>query len=503
MLVPYCFSGTLFRASFEKWMDPVMAQIDIGDLQLDVVQKGVTRQQALFNLIRDKIFRRLWSSGGQLPSTRKLAEALGVSRNTVIGAYDQLVAEGYIESRTGAGYYVTVTVPDDYVQTCLPTPTVGRDPAVKESFNRPFAPGVPDLQHFPYQKWQRLLCQHVSRPILAGQNDIQGLYDLRCALAEYLASSRSVDCDASRIIITSGAQQGLFIAAQALLTKQSTILVENPGYKQMEKVLARSAAKVRLMSVEPELGLDIDSMVEQQATAIYITPSNQYPLGTTLNTSQRLQLIHWAKENEGWIIEDDYDSEFQFAHRPYTSLQGLASQQKDQANVVYIGTLSKVMLPSLRLGYMVVPTSLVEECLLIKDAMSGDTPIHTQAALADFISGGDLLRHIRKMRRLYQQKYQWVCECVERNLGERWKVISQAAGLHVTLMNTKKIVETELVERVAEKGVTIRELSQYEYAESPIREYSAIVLGFGNASLEQIEQGIVIIAECYAQLEKR
>lgn len=480
-----------------------MAQIDVGDLQLDVVKKGMTRQQVLFNLIRDKIFRRLWNAGGQLPSTRKLSEALGVSRNTVIGAYEQLMAEGYIESRVGAGYYVSVTVPDDYVQTSPVISVRGDAPAVDGMLNRPFSLGVPDLQHFPYQKWQRLLCQHVSRPMLAGQNDIQGLYDLRCALADYLASSRSVECDSSRIIITSGAQQGLFIAVQAILQAKDTILVENPGYKQMEKVLARFSAQVHLMAVTPEQGLDVDSVVEQQAKALYITPSNQYPLGTTLNTNQRFQLIHWVKENEGWIIEDDYDSEFQFAHRPYTSLQGLASQQKEQANVIYIGTLSKVMLPSLRLGYMVVPASLVEECLLIKDAMSGDSPVHTQAALADFISGGDLLRHIRKMRRLYQQKYQWVCECVERELGSSWKVISQAAGLHVTLMHSEKIAEEKLVKLAANKGVTIRALSQYEYAESPAREYSAIVLGFGNASLEQIQSGVRVIAECYRQLVER
>ncbi|HAS6780497.1 TPA: aminotransferase class I/II-fold pyridoxal phosphate-dependent enzyme, partial [Vibrio parahaemolyticus] len=169
------------------------------------------------------------------------------------------------------------------------------------------------------------------------------------------------------------------------------------------------------------------------ADALYITPSNQYPMGTTLNTEQRGKIINWAVEQSSWIIEDDYDSEFQFAHRPYTSLQGLAAQMGRDDRVLYVGSFSKVMFNGLRLGYLVVPERLVEQCLVVKDALSGDSPTHTQEALADFITEGGLLRHIRKMRRLYKTKHEQMHVSIQQHFGDRVCVVSQAAGLHVTL----------------------------------------------------------------------
>ncbi|MCG7587068.1 PLP-dependent aminotransferase family protein, partial [Photobacterium sp. OFAV2-7] len=342
-----------------------MQPIDIGDFALS--PHSETLQQALFEAVRSRIMNGLWCNGGKLPSTRKFADALDISRNTVIAAYDQLAAEGYIESRKGSGFFVMLNIPDRYIQmdsgsvlkmekSQHSTRQLTQQALTSfSSLNQPFAPGIPDLKVFPYNKWQRVVQRHLTRPLLSGHSDLQGLPSLRQALSDYLSSSRSVDCEPGRIIITSGAQQALSIAIMATLKPGHKVMIENPGYAQVRKALELSRAELSPVTVSPYHGLRLDEVRQQHADALYITPSNQYPLGTSLNTEQRLVLIEWANQHNSWIIEDDYDSEFQFAHRPYTSLQGLASQAGGMNRCIYIGSFSKTMFNALRIGYMVVP----------------------------------------------------------------------------------------------------------------------------------------------------
>ncbi|NUW70115.1 PLP-dependent aminotransferase family protein [Vibrio coralliilyticus] len=471
-----------------------MALIDIGDLTL--LGGASTLQQQLFHAIRAKIVKSLWPLQGKLPSTRKLASELNVSRNTVTAAYEQLLAEGYVESKQGSGFYVAVELPDKYVPA---TVTQGTSSVESNCFdiNSSFAPGVPDLSQFPLGKWQRLLQRHVLRPVLLGNQNIQGSEALRVALSDYLSSSRSVHCSAQRIIVTSGAQQALTIAMAATLAQGEKVLMEQPGYAQMTKVLELNQYQLEPLTVHQETGFELSDVLKSTARALYITPSNQYPMGTTINTENRLKLIEWAASNQGWIIEDDYDSEFQFAHRPYTSLQGLAGQMGLYEHVIYIGSLSKVMFNGLRLGYMVVPDNLIQRCLEIKDAMSGDSPSHTQEALADFIAEGHLLRHIRKMRRLYKQKHEIVSQAIEQAFGGQVTIISQAAGLHVTLKWNGGIDEQEWVGRAAKQGIVLRPLSYYEHNKESHREWQAVVLGFGNTPLQEIEPGIQALARLF------
>jgi GntR family transcriptional regulator/MocR family aminotransferase len=218
-----------------------------------------------------------------------------------------------------------------------------------------------------------------------------------------------------------------------------------------------------------------------------------------------LSLIEWAAENKRWIIEDDYDSEFQFAHRPYTSLQGLASEIGFDQQVIYVGSFSKVMFNGLRLGYLVVPDTLLESCLAIKDATSGDSPTHTQEALADFIREGDLLRHIRKMRRLYKQKHQRMTEAICEHFADRVEVISQPAGLHITLKWQGRVDEDQWVEKALQSGIVMRAMNYYEnnpetYEYQNQRGWGSVVLGFGNVELEKIEPNIYKIAEIFDSL---
>ncbi|MGF1735527.1 PLP-dependent aminotransferase family protein [Photobacterium satsumensis] len=472
--------------------------IDIGDLTLST-GKGA-KQEKLFHAVRGKVVSGLWPKGGKLPSTRELAKALSLSRNTIIGAYEHLLAEGYIESRQGSGYFVSVELPEHYLlankstkDSATPLPMAAGD------INRPFAPGIPDLAKFPYTKWQKLLQRHASRPSLLGNQSIQGSEALRSALSNYLATSRSVLCNPGRIIITAGAQQALSIALMATMKKQDTVLMEHPGYIQARKIISLMGYGHQAVEVKEHSGLDIQQVVASDAKALYVTPSNQYPMGTTLNTEDRLQLIDWAVKGKRWIIEDDYDSEFQFAHRPYTSMQGLAGQMGWDNHVIYVGSFSKVMFNGLRLGYLVVPESLVPTCLMIKDAVTGDSPTHTQAALADFISEGDLLRHIRKMRRLYKAKHQMVCESVEQHFNGDIEVISQAAGLHVTLKWHTGIDENTWVARANDAGITIRALNYYEQAKSGQRGWHSVVLGFGNIALDEINTKIKLLSRMFYQ----
>ncbi|MCC4223076.1 PLP-dependent aminotransferase family protein [Vibrio campbellii] len=471
-----------------------LSLIDIGDLHLK--ESDGTRQQALFFAIREKVVQGLWAKNGKLPSTRKLSQELELSRNTVIAAYEQLVAEGYLNSQKGSGFYVAVELPEQY----LPEPSsikTGSSPKTNFDINRAFAPGVPDLEAFPMAQWQKLLARHMSRTCLLGNQDIQGSWALRCALADYLASSRSVNCSPERIIITSGAQQALSIATMVALKQGDKVLMEQPGYAQMRKLIQFQQYQFEPLLVREKLGFAVEAVTSSDADALYITPSNQYPMGTTLNTEQRGKIINWAVEQSRWVIEDDYDSEFQFAHRPYTSLQGLAAQMGRDDRVLYVGSFSKVMFNGVRLGYLVVPERIVEQCLVVKDALTGDSPTHTQEALADFITEGGLIRHIRKMRRLYKTKHEQMCLAVEKHFGDRVKVISQAAGLHITLKWLQGVDEHEWTQRAKSKGIVLRPLSFYEHSDFRTRDWQGAVLGYGNVALNEIDALVEQLSELF------
>ncbi|WP_028023935.1 MocR-like pyridoxine biosynthesis transcription factor PdxR [Enterovibrio calviensis] len=494
-----------------------MQLIDVGDLSLNPTMPS--KQSALYSAIQEKILSGQWPTKAKLPSSRLLAQELMVSRNTVTAVYEQLKAEGYIESRRGAGFFIQLVNPESYLltQPLDAANTAAQASQTKQTVhakltktthtlnvrekNRPFATGVPDLVAFPYRKWTRALQSHADRLAIAGQNDIQGSHNLRAALSEYLSISRSVDAPSHRIITTLGAQQALYIAMSAVLERGDEVMMENPGYVQMRKVLNRCDATLSYLPFSIENGVDISPLETFEGKAIYLTPSNQYPMGTSIDTNRRKQCIDWAVRKQRWVIEDDYDSEFQFANRPYPSLQGLAAKfYGAEANVIYIGTFSKTLLPAIRVGYMVVPESLVEKCLNIKDAIGGDTPIHVEEALAEFIRSGDYLRHIRRMRNLYQGKQQFFVEQLREKFGDHVEVLSQDAGLHVTFRWKSGPDAITVKHALAEQGITIRTLDYYcdPKAMNTMEEWihRALVAGFGNSSREDIVTGINALAEC-------
>ncbi|USD67196.1 PLP-dependent aminotransferase family protein [Vibrio sp. SCSIO 43136] len=448
-----------------------------------------TRQVALYQAIRKKIVTGLWAINGKLPSTRALASQLGISRNTVISAYEQLQSEGYIRSQPGAGYYVAIDRHDPYQQEKSSSAPYQEKPL---SLSHGFAPGVADFEVFPYKLWRRILNHHLDRASLMGSQDLQGDPKLRQAIADYLASSRSVVCKPEQLIITSGAQQALTLAALAVHPKGQSIYLEEPGYRQMAKVLQCLGIARRSLRVDIKQGVQLENLENGRRDSVYITPSNQYPLGSSISLEKRLAILDWARKNGSLIIEDDYDSEFQFAHKPIPSLQGLAAQTCPDVDIAYVGSLSKVMFNSLRLGYLVVPEKFVSEVVSVKDALSGDTPAHTQAALAEFIQQGHLLRHIRKMRKLYEQKNQQMQSSIRKHLSSKVTIVSQFAGLHVTVVANHDINEQQLVLDADNLGIIIRPLSVYYNGKNKKK---GIVLGYGNVALSEIDSKIAQIAK--------
>jgi GntR family transcriptional regulator/MocR family aminotransferase len=481
--------------------------IEIGDLRIKKDRANL--QVQLFNAIRDKIISGEWPKAHKLPSTRLLALELKVSRNTVIAAYNQLSQEGFIKAYKGSGYRVAVSKLDPFMQES------GIDSSIQntnhnqsaQDFNRAFSPGIPDLAQFPNQTWQRILNHHSGRKNLFGIQDLQGLSELREGICQHLKSARSVQATRDMIVITNGAQEALFIAMKLVTQLNDSVLIEDPGYRQARQAADLAGLSIEPMPITPTKGIELANLAESRAKLIYTTPSNQYPLGTSITTKQRLQLLEWAQLNQGWIIEDDYDSEFQFEHRPFTSIQGLSCKAKLENRVIYIGSFSKIMSNGIRLGYLVLPPALVEKAQKIKSAVSGQSNTLTQAAMAEFIGDGHLVRHIRKMRKLYHAKYQQLSHSIQNHFNGELQIVSQAAGLHITTIWEPEgfVTETQFVELASELEVTVRPLSYYfNHNSENKRDWHGVVFGFGNVSVNDIETLIAALASrVYSSLSNR
>src|SRR5271156_1474240 len=377
----------------------------------------------LYEWFRRAILAGQLRPGQRVPSTRNLAAELKVSRIPVSSAYEQLQAEGYLETFVGAGTCVVRSIPDDALK-----PSLGKMPDASRQASKSRAPrkvsrrvellrsppqtwsnklvafrvSLPALEHFPTGIWSKLVNRHARRPTrqLLAYGDAKGYMPLREAIAEYLGAVRAVRCDASQVLVTTGSQLGLQLSGQVLLDANDRVWVEEPGYSAARQALAMAGAKLVPVPVDNE-GLDVAEGIRRarNARAVYITPSHQYPLGVTMTATRRMLLLHWAMRSGAWIIEDDYDSEYRLEGRPIASLQGLDTD----ARVIYIGTFSKVMFPALRLGYMVVPEDLVAAFAAARDATDQFSSTLYQAVMADFIREGHFARHIRRMRVLYME----------------------------------------------------------------------------------------------------
>jgi len=441
---------------------------------------GAPLYRQLYDGVRGAILSGLLPAGTRLPSTRTLAAELGVSRTTVVTAFEQLLAEGYLDGRVGSGTFVAKSLPEELLSVreraerepgptgsghrlsgrgtlLAATPTT----AVRDRGSpRAFRPGVPALDEFPDAVWRRIAARVWRRPSggLLGYGDPAGYRPLREAIAGYLGASRAVRCVPEQVIVVSGSQQALDLAARVLLDPGDAVWIEDPGYMGARGALSGAGARLVPVPVDGE-GLDVKEGIEREPEArlVCVTPSHQYPLGVTMSLSRRLELLGWANRSGAWVVEDDYDSEYRYTGRPLEALQGLDTE----GSVLYVGTFSKVLFPALRLGYLVVPPDLTDAFVAARELTDRHPPTVDQAILADFIAEGHFLRHLRRMRALYAGRQAALVEEASHGLRGLLDVNPAAAGMHLVGWLPPGEDDREASRRAADGGVEAPPLSLY------------------------------------------
>lgn len=450
---------------------------------------GVPLHRQLFHGLRDGILARRLPPGTRLPSSRALAAAHGVSRNTVAIAYDQLRAEGFVRGAERSGTFVAVALPDQ-------PPARVRGPAVRprtapppfaprvEDLHRhglqgwdssrvvPFRAGVPALDLFPRRLWASLTAAawRDSRLPL-GYGDAEGLPALREAIAEYVTGARGARCETAQVLVTSGAQQALEVAARAVVEPGAQVWVEEPGYPGARAALRNAGAELVPVPVDDE-GLQVDEGERRApgARVVVVAPSHQYPSGATMSVSRRLALLEWARRRNAWVIEDDYDSEFRYGSRPLPCLQGLDADGR----VIYIGTFSKTLFPALRLGYLVAPHGRTPAFAMLRAVNDRHSPTADQAVLARFLADGHYARHVRRMRKVYEERQAALVQAAAA-WGGVLDVAPAAAGLHLLGWLPPGVSDVAAERAAVDAGLMVAALSRYAVAR-PAR--GALMLGY-------------------------
>jgi len=437
--------------------------------------------------------------GQRIPSTRGLASEIGVSRFPVLNAYAQLLAEGYFESRVGAGTVVSSSLPDQLTssQPSSTTNLAARPGPRSVARRSPILPGIEAMpwmrnwgafrvgqvafDQFPLHIWSTLVvrrCRGMDAQS-AHYGNLMGSVALREAIANYLKIARSVRCEAEQVMIVNGSQQALEIATRVLLNLGSRVWMEEPGYNLARDVFALNGCQVIPVPVDTE-GLDVAAGIRKcrKAQAAFVTPSHQFPLGVTMSASRRLQLVDWAQHSGSWIIEDDYDSEYRYESLPIASLQGLDANSR----VIYVGTFSKVLFPSLRLGYLVIPPDLLDRFHMCRRVMDLGPPTFIQEVLADFIGEGHFARHIRRMRVLYGELRRTLVNQLNQDLGAIVEVVGDEAGMHLAVLLISGHRDVEVAKRAVRQNLSLWPLSPSYLGEAR----QGFILGFGATTMQEI-----------------
>ena len=462
-------------------------------------KSSLSLQRQIYDSCRSAIVEARLRPGQRLPSSRVLAAEIGVSRFPVLNAYAQLMAEGYIESRIGAGTVVSASLPEHLIPS---GPGKAKSVAARSGPRRvasrcqlpPPAATFPWLSHygafrvgqvafdkFPRQIWSSLIA-HRCRADNAESvhyGDLMGSPALRRAVANYLRTARSVRCEAEQVLIVNGSQQALELTARVLLNHGDRVWVEEPSYPLARDVFTLNGCQLVPVPVDAE-GLNVADGIRKfrNARTAFVTPSHQFPLGVTMSASRRLQLVEWAQSAGAWIIEDDYDSEYRYESLPIASLQGL----DPNARVIYIGTLSKVLFPALRMGYIVVPPDLVEPFFTVRRVMDLGMPTFFQDVLADFIDQGHFARHIRRTRVVYADLRRELVENLSKMLGSSLTPVGDEAGMHIAVMLPDGSRDTEIAGRAARHNLSLWPLSRMYLGEPR----QGFILGFGGVAKEEI-----------------
>lgn len=442
--------------------------------------------------------------GQMVPSSREFAADHGISRFPVLHAYAQLMAEGYLEARAGAGTYIASNLPERLMSVAADTRpkrngvvgprNVSRRsrlyPAVDLHRNSriwgPFRVHQPAFEHFPFRIWSALINRHSRNPSARVIHDIDpmGSRRFREAICDYLRSSRAVHCEPDQIMVVSGSQQALDITARVLLDSGDSVWVEEPGYRLGLAVFEAAGCRLVPVPVDTEgMSVALGISLKKDAKAALVTPSHQYPLGSTMSASRRMQLLDWAQSCGSWIIEDDYDSEFRYESRPISSLQGMDSN----ARVIYIGTFSKVLFPSVRVGYIVIPNDLVERFAAVRLAMDIFPPYLHQEVLADFMVDGHFGAHVRKMRQVYKERRRALVDCIEQEFKGELEIHGAEAGMHLAVTLPEGYSDTEIAARAANDGLLLYAISPCYRGKPALQGF---ILGFGSTYIEDMPASV-------------
>ncbi len=459
----------------------------------------------IYQQIRAAILDGRLRAGELLPPSRELAERLRVARNTVSVTYDRLAGEGFVTGKVGAGTFVSTALlpprqPGDQSDVDAAAgplrPRAGWDTipdppnpaAVEPPFD--FRPGLPDARLFPYETWRRLVSRELHpRGVGNGAyGDPAGHAGLRTAIARHIGVSRGVRADAADIVITNGIQQAIDLVGRVLLDPGVCVAVEDPGYPPPRALLASLGARVVSVPVDAE-GLVVDALPDD-ARLVYVSPSHQCPLGMAMSLRRRMALLAWTARQDAAIVEDDYDSEFRFAGHP---IEPLHSLDRD-GRVIYVGSFSKSLLPSLRLGFLVAPPSLHRALRTAKCLTDWHTPLPTQAALARLIDEGKFARHVRKMRAVYQARHRRITDVLKRDFAGVLEPIPSAAGLHLSAVCPVGTVAHVLAaaRRARPMGVFVYTLSQFTVGTAR----PGLVIGYGAIPLDRIDEGLRRLKAC-------
>lgn len=469
-------------------------------------------QRQLYVALRSAILEGRLAPRVRLPGTRSLAESLEVSRTTVALVFDQLRAEGYVQGRERSGTFVADVLPDAHVGVqggevrrvraprvrdepgadlsrrgaLLSSLVVTSTPLGRQSGARAFRLGTPALDHFPLQLWGRLLARRWRGMSAARLSyaEPHGEPQLREAIAAYVGQARAVRCEAGQVIVVSGAQQAFDLVARVLLDPGDAAAVEDPGYRGMRAALEAAGATLVPIPVDRE-GMDVGALrgLVRAPRLVCVTPSHQFPLGVTLSAARRLALLDWARAGGGWIVEDDFDSEYRFRGRPLPSLQGMTPASR----VIYVGTFSKTLFPALRLGYLIVPEALVEPFARARATVDRQPAALEQAVLAEFIAEGHFARHVRRMRALYAERQATLLQLLGGAASAWLEAESVDAGMHLVGWLRRGMDDAGVAQRLLEAGVVASPLRALSLVPGP---RGALLLGFAAFDRATMERAL-------------
>ena len=447
--------------------------------------KSLSISRQIYDQIRDRIMFGELDSGYKLPPSRQLAESLEVSRNIIIEVYDQLLSEGFIESRIGSGTYVASGIHKSA------SPGYISDWNLKKKEHRrnqsdiiDFASGIPDLMEFPFKTWEKCLKEAYDSDAeeMFGYGSVTGDPELRETISDYLYNSKGVHCSPENILITSGASQAFFLIAKVIGETLTDIYMEDPSVDFIQDIFIKSGFRLRSISVDDEGACVQELFTTNEKKLIFLTPSFQFPTGSILSIQRKQALVDWARKTGSIIIEDGYDSEFRYRGILTPPLLAM-----DYEHILYVGTFSKNLSPGLRLGYLIVPPQLKQAFKQVKSDLNIFCSQIDQKTLARFIGNGCLERHIYQMKKIYGKKQQTLTQLIRQLLKNQVNIASNDAGMHLILEIPQTVYDRLDWRRSEEYGIRVYPIQDFYY-EKPDHK-NRLILGYGNLSLQDIEKG--------------